>query len=53
MSALSSDGSTGVFIIDHVTNVDTTDEFGATALHYAVSSLFEQTKVFINFIHFV
>ena len=52
VSALSSDSSTGAFIIEHVTNVDTTDEFGATALHYAVSYWFEQTKFFINFIRF-
>ncbi|CAF5175973.1 unnamed protein product [Rotaria magnacalcarata] len=35
--ALSSDASSAAFIINHVTNVDTTDEFGLTALHYAVS----------------
>lgn len=35
--SLSSDTSCANFIIDHVTNVDTTDELGLTALHYAVS----------------
>ena len=35
--ALSSDASCGALIIHHVTNVDTADQQGLTALHYAVS----------------
>jgi ankyrin repeat protein len=34
--ALSADASAATYIINHVTNVDTTDEHGLTALHYAV-----------------
>jgi ankyrin repeat protein len=34
--ALSSDASSAVYIINHIANIDTTDEHGLTALHYAV-----------------
>ena len=34
--ALSSDSSSADHLINHVTNVDTADEQGLTALHYAV-----------------
>ena len=37
--ALSSDASSAVHIIHHLTNIDTTEEQGLTALHYAVSAI--------------
>lgn len=37
--ALSSDASSAIHFIHQVTNVDTTEEQGLTALHYAVSSM--------------
>lgn len=46
--ALSSDASCASYIIGNVRNIDTTDEYGLTPLHYAVSF---QSYLFFFFFH--
>lgn len=47
--ALSSDASSAVHFVHRVANVDTTEEQGQSALHYAVSSIDSSSFSFSRF----